>query len=173
METARQNANEAHTRYLESGEDDREYDEEGVLIRSTAHELDYETLNATLAVTVVREAFVTSAFHYWEVSARGWTGLNGQHDNFNPLCKASAKCYAISPQLIVINHLNNTIKHNNAYHARELAKRHKGYFSRLPASAMRKSSGGSDEEVWTWTLQLSDAHVEEALEIVRASGPQY
>lgn len=173
MESARQTASEAQIRYLSSGEDDREYDDDGVLIRSTFHQLDYEAMNATLAVSVVRESFLTSAFHYWEVSARGWTGLSGQRDNFAVLRKASAQHYPTSPQLIALNHLNNILKHNSAYHARELAKLRTDHFARLPSSSIRHHANGEKHETWSWSLRLTDAHVEEVFGIIRASGPDY
>ena len=173
MEAARQTASDAQMLYLRSGDDDREYDEDGVLIRSTAHQLDFEAMNATLAVSVVREAFVTSAFHYWEVSARGWTGLSGQQDAFKTLRNASVKHYPLSPQLIALNHLNNTLKHDNAYHARELAKLRTDHFARLPSSSIRKNAKGEDEELWSWSLRLTDTHVEGAFGIIRASGPNH
>ncbi|MGS1018106.1 hypothetical protein [Allosphingosinicella humi] len=79
METARQTASDAQMRYLDSGD---------MTKTACSFALDFEAMNAMLAVSVVREAFVTSAFHYWEISGRGWTGISGQHDTFNTLRNA-------------------------------------------------------------------------------------
>ncbi len=166
MAEASQKAKEAHLHYVESGADDREYDEDGVLVRSKEHELGYESMNAGIASSVVREAFITSAFHYWERSARGWTGLNGKHDGFPALSLAAGKLYALHPRLPVLNILNNLLKHNSSDNAEKLAVEWSDVFCPLfpPMRPVDKP---------VRRLAIRDAHVEEAFAIVAASGPQY
>lgn len=166
MAEACQKATDAHLDYVASGDDDREYDEDGILVRSKEHELSYESMNAGIASSVVREAFITSAFHYWERSARGWTGLNGKHDVFPVLSKAAGKLYTLHPRLPVLNILNNLLKHNSSDNAEKLAVEWPSVFRPLfpPMLPVDKP---------VRRLAIRDAHVEEAFAIVAASGPQY
>ncbi len=165
MENARREAQELYAAYEASGEDDSEYDEEGVLIQSTAHALDHDERDATLAITVVREAFITSAFHYWERSARGWTGLHGKRDYFPVLSAATAKKYAVSPKLELLNALNNLLKHGGGDTALSLARMRPDYFSPL-----FPNGSGRDQSL---RLCIRHEHVEEAFEIIKGSGPTY
>jgi hypothetical protein len=64
---------EAYERYAESEEGDRRWHEGGALVHSTEIAIQFNSLETELAVQVVRQAFVTSAFYYWERSARAWT----------------------------------------------------------------------------------------------------
>jgi hypothetical protein len=128
MEKSQHEAQESYASYQASGEDDSEYDEDGILIHSTRHALDYNEMNATLVITVLREAFITSAFHYWERSARGWTGLYGKKDTYPILSKASAKSYAVCPKLETLNALNNLLKHSSSDKALLLLRIRPDYF---------------------------------------------
>ncbi len=76
MQDHSRKANDQLLEYVTNGVDDSEYDDDGALIKSTRQELEHAALEASLASSVVQEAFVTSAFHYWERSARAWTGLH-------------------------------------------------------------------------------------------------
>lgn len=165
MEEAERKANEAHMNYAMGDEDDREYDEDRVLIRSTVHELEHAAMQVSYAAREVRKAFITSAFHYWERSARGWTNLDGQNDNYGKLKRETMKKFVMSPKLDELNHLNNVIKHNSPYHARLLANIRSDHFWRTPYSVISTRRA-------TWALSITNAHVEEAIAIVRASGPQ-
>nr|WP_064251295.1 hypothetical protein [Rhizobium leguminosarum]OAP88118.1 hypothetical protein A4U53_35575 [Rhizobium leguminosarum] len=152
--------------HLESDVDDREYDEDGILLYSTAHSLAQAEMDAILAVTVVREAFITSAFHYWERSARAWTGLHGRRDHFGILSIESAKKYPLSPQLENLNLLNNLLKHNSHRVDRTLLKSRPDYFGTLfPTTNVNNPPEPR--------LRLSHEHVEEAFDIVKASGPTH
>ena len=162
----RSNADEAYWRYVDSGQDDSEYDEDGCLTSSTAFELQHAGQEADYALRAVREAFITSTFHYWERWARSATGLNGQNDGFEKLRSAFSIKYPVSPHLRMLNHLNNVLKHNSDFHAVKLAKLNTSFFSRLPMPLI-----GSQRLYWM--LRLTDSHVDEVFEIVRTSGPQY
>ncbi|MES2495574.1 MAG: hypothetical protein V4618_05650 [Pseudomonadota bacterium] len=160
MEDAARRAREEHNRYEASGEDDAEYDETGALTYSTRHSLDYDAMDAGLAINVVREAFITSAFHYWERSARSWTGLYAPSDRFPELSAASRKKYPLSSQLDVLNRLNNFLKHSGDKKARSLAKLRPDYF--------RPLFPGQHPRLW-----ITHEHVQAAFETVSASGPTY
>lgn len=164
MVKALANAKKAAADYESSGLDDSEYDEEGFLIHSTRHSLNHDEMETILATTVVREAFITSAFHYWERSARGWTGLHAPSDRFPALSKASGKLYPLSPQLCNLNRLNNLLKHSGDEKARSLAQVRPDYFAPL-----FPSKGNTSRH--NLRLRLTHAHVEEAFDIVRSSGP--
>jgi hypothetical protein len=175
MDVAQEDAQNAYNRYVESGSDDCEYEylEDGtpILVYSAAHNLDLDVLDAVLAKSVVREAFITSAFHFWEVSARQWTGLHDVKHNFERLCNAVD--YQISPSLPTINCLNNLLKHNNPERARQLSEHRADYFFRVPERVERKDEPDNLHGNWVWTLRLNNVHVEEVIEVVRASGPQF
>lgn len=164
METASREASEAAARYEASGEDDSEY-EDGALVFSTRNSLDYASMNAGLAVTVVREAFITSALHLWETSARGWTGLHKPGHNFDFLSAASAEKYPVNASLKHLNLLNNYIKHRNPTKAETLAFDRPDYFSTL--------LGSRGDKAGPLRLRITHDHVEEAFEIVSKSGPRF
>lgn len=164
MEVAQAGAQEKSARYEDSGDDDSEYDEDGVLTHSTRHALNYSEMEAALAVTVVRESFITSAFHYWERSARGWTKLHGPRDKWPQLSAASGKMYPLSPNLVFLNRLNNLLKHGGDEKARLLARNRPDYFVVL--------LGSSADSNRPLTHRITHDHVEEAFEIVKASGPR-
>lgn len=157
-------ATQAYAQHLESGADDREYDEDGILVFSTASSLAQAELDAILAVTVVREAFITSAVHYWERSARVWTGLHGFEHKFPALRDATLPLYEVSPQLANLNRLNNVLKHNSHRVDRTLLRNRPDYFGSL----FPKRNGNNPPEP---RLQISHEHVEEAFDIVSTSGP--
>lgn len=154
----------AYEEYVASGQDDREYDEDGCLIQSTAFMLKSEEYEAGYAVKAVREAFIISAFHYWEKWARGWTALKWPKDQYRNLRDKSP--HPVSSELNALNHLTNLLKHGNAHHAQKLAALRTDHFWRSPMCFIH------NREV-SWAVGISDAHVEEAFSIVRASGPQY
>ncbi len=158
-------ATHASLQYLESGDDYREYDDDGILIMSTASELAQAEMDAIVAVDVVREAFITSAFHYWERSARAWTGLHGFDDKFPDLRRATRRLYSVSPQLPNLNKLNNLLKHNSRRVDRTLLRNRPDYFGTF----FLGRTGANPPEP---RLRLSHQHVEEAFDIVRASGPR-
>ncbi|WP_306624224.1 MULTISPECIES: hypothetical protein [Agrobacterium] len=168
MTKARREASQAYAQYMNDGVDDREYDDDGILIASTEHSLAQAEMEAMLAVSVVREAFVTSAFHYWERSARTWTGLHGRYDGFKRLRDECAKRYSVSPQLDNLNLLNNLLKHNSGSVDADdalLAERPDYFFQLFPSPTKTSPA--------RFRLRLSHEHVEEVFDIVRASGPTY
>lgn len=165
MEEAERKADDEHMRYAMSDEDDREYDEDRILIRSTVNDLQHAAIQVSYAAREVRKAFITSAFHYWERSARNLTNLVEIKHKFAALKEQSAKIHAVSPDLDMLNHLNNVIKHDSITGAEALIGIRSDHFWRPPYH--NKPDGPL-----VWTLSITNAHVQEAIEIVRASGPQ-
>ncbi|WBO20992.1 hypothetical protein [Sphingomonas abietis] len=164
MEQTYRAAEEASERYEESGEDDDEYDEDGALIRSTRGDLRWQVLQASQAQTVIRQAFVTSIFHLWEISARTWTASD-EHD-FRQLRRAVRKLdYPVDGTgLTLLNDVNNLLKHDNAATGERVFKRAPQLFwqGKRPTGAH-----------WRSSLKLSNADVKHFLEVVRRSGPTY
>jgi hypothetical protein len=152
---------EAYDRYIDSGEDDIEYDDDGCLLRSTRHELEWAAREASLAKEVVREAFITSAFHYWETSARGWTGNHKSH--FPGLCESVKSLgYPVSSDIGLLNSLNNLLKHDNPERGREVFDKRPDLFR-----WSREPTGDS----WRAALRITDEDVEYFYGVIKASGP--
>ena len=123
MEQTHNAAEEASDHYEESGEDDDEYDEDGALIYSTRGKLRWQELQASQAQTVIRQAFITSIVHLWEILARDWTASD-EHD-FRQLRRAVRKLgYPVDGDgLPLLNEVNNLLKHDNAATGERVFKR--------------------------------------------------
>lgn len=161
MERVAHQARAEEYRYLGSGENDDAYDEDGTLIRSTRTELQHETLQAAIALNVVREAFITSAFHFWERSARAWTGSDER--TFASLRdRVIAEGIAVSDELEFLNALNNLLKHDNPDRGHEVFDKRPDLFrwSRVPTGS------------WQSALVIPNADVEHFIDVVGASGPR-
>ena len=163
MDAAMRSADEAEMAYLDSGEDEEEYDEDGILVWTKANELDDASRQALIASRAVREAFVTAAFHYWERSARSLTGLHKATDTFPVLRKAMKKKYPVSHRLTHVNILNNLLKHGSEGHAVSLSTKWPELF-RPPLS-------GRGNVPFRARLTVSASHVEEVFQIILDSGP--
>lgn len=164
MEQAHRAAEGAYDRYVESGEDDDEYDEDGALIASTRGALRWEAMKASMAQKVIREAFTGSIFHFWETSARYWTGDNDS--DFRGLRRAVRKLgYPVDGTgLTLLNQVNNLLKHDNITTGETVFKCAPQLFW------MHKRPTGKH---WRSSLRLSNDDVRRFLDIVRRSGPTY
>ena len=164
MEQAHIAAEEASDRYEASGEDDDEYDEDGALISSTRGQLRWAAMQTSLSQSVIREAFTTSIFHFWEYSARGWTGSD-EHD-FRRLRRAVRQLgYAVDGEgLALLNDVNNLLKHDNITTGRKVFERKPSLFwsGREPTTRH-----------WRSALRLTNDDVTGFIETVRRSGPTY
>jgi hypothetical protein len=125
-------------------------------------ELSHAEWLASKAKSVIREAFVLSAFHYWERSMRSWCNFDGNSfDNLKNRCDEAG--YSSDPRLKNVNHLCNLIKHDNAKYSEKLAGEWGDLFEELPHKIKQKTE---------WILALTDDHVVEIFDIVARSGPQ-
>ena len=117
-----------------------------------------------MAQTVIREAFVTSVFHFWECSARYWT--SDQDADFRELKrKVRALGYPVDGDgLAMLNDLNNLLKHDNAKTGAKLFKRASRLFwmGREPRGAH-----------WRSALRVTNEDVLRFIDVVRHSGPTY
>lgn len=164
MDQASQAAEAAYDRYEESGEDDDEYGEDGVLVASTRHQLRWEAMQKSMTQTVIREAFVTSIFHFWEYSARNWT--SDQDADFRKLRrKVRALGYPVDGDgLSLLNELNNLLKHDNAETGSKVFKRASRLFW------MGREPNGPH---WRSALRITNEDILRFIAVVRSSGPVY
>lgn len=164
MEKAYHDAEDAYDRFIDSGEDDDEFDEDGVIIASTRHQLRWEVMQKSMAQTVICEAFITSIFHFWEYSARRWT--SDQDADFRRLKrKVRALGYPVdSDGLTLLNDLNNLLKHDNVKTGRKVF---------LKASCLFWSGREPQGARWRSALRIKAEHVHRFIEVVRNSGPLY
>jgi hypothetical protein len=166
LENAQMEAELAYAHWASMGVDGRVYDDEGTIVDSVDAKLAAAESDGLIQVRLVREAFITTAYHYWERSAKTWCNIQG-FINFQTLSARSSTHYPLSPQLSNLNRLNNLLKHDTSrIDPRLLRDRpdyfHSGLFTLKPGEFVRNPE-----------LQVQHEHVEEAFKIVRASGPAY
>jgi hypothetical protein len=119
--------------------------------------------DAEEALMDLRKAYVMAAYHHWERSARRWTRA-GPHAKHAKLVSATvALGYPLSGQLTGLHDLVNTLKHNSARWAAALASSWPEVLTADPAAM--------PEQDWYRAVELTDAHVHQACEIIRRSGP--
>ncbi|APX65599.1 hypothetical protein AV944_06770 [Sphingomonas sp. LK11] len=151
-----------YNQYVDSGEDDSEYEGEGderYLVRSTAFELEQVAFDIGLSAVALREAFIISAYHYWEKFADGGNGRRG----FNNISKHSP--YDCHAKLGALSELTNHLKHEIAF--ARLVTLHKEWPTLFSLAPYIIEQTGRPH----WIVRLNNGHVEEAFDIVRASGP--
>lgn len=162
MEAEQVGAQNNYDRYVASGQDDREYDEDGVLTHSTEVSLEFASREAVVATQAVRQAFATSIFHYWERSARAWTGCD--QANFPALQKSvEGQGIRVDERLKLLNNLNNLLKHDST-------RRGEQVFEVRPDLFMwrRRPAGRS----WQSSVVLANRDIEEFLDAIAHSGPE-
>lgn len=164
MDQAYRHAEAAYERFIDSGEDDDEFDEDGIIVASTRHDLRWEVMQKSMAKKVICEAFITSIFHFWEYSARRWT--SDQKADFRRLKrKVRALGYPVdSDGLTLLNDLNNLLKHDNVETGRKVF---------MSASWLFWSDREPQGIRWRSALRIKAEHVYRFIEVVRNSGPIY
>jgi hypothetical protein len=112
----------------------------------------------------LRKAFALAAYHHWERGARSWTGSDAR--DHEKLAKAvRALGIGISPHLEAVKDLANLLKHDNDKRGADLLK---SWPQLLPPPS---SAQGATRTDWYGAVRLTDAHLDEALDAVAASGP--
>jgi hypothetical protein len=148
--------------YEQSGVWEGERDEDGYLLWDREHILDIDRRMALEAQDDLRKAFVLSAYHHWERSARLWT--NDQKAKHDALAlKARAQGISIHSDLAKVRDLANSLKHNSEKSGAALVM---SWPNVLPLSFARPKTGD-----WYNAVSLTDDHVREAFDIIGASGP--
>ncbi len=166
LEKAHADATQTYADFEAMGVDGEVYDEQGTLVGSIGFIRAEAERDASLQASLVREAFITTTYHYWERSAKVWSRIHGS-TNFPTLSASSAKRYPISPQLENLNRLNNLLKHDTSGIDQRLLHDRPDYFR----DGLFTPKPGNT--VSNPRLRLRHEHVEEAFEIIRASGPTY
>ncbi|WP_066717360.1 MULTISPECIES: hypothetical protein [Hyphomicrobiales] len=153
----------AKAEYLASGVWEGERDEDGYIIwdREQLFEIDLDMARQGLAD--LRKSFALAAYHFWERSARQWTGDDrGRHDDL--VLGAKAKGIEAHPHLSAVRDLANTLKHNSPK-----------YGPALRASwpdVVRSTNAGVSFDGWYGAVVLEEVHVDQLFAAVAASGPR-
>lgn len=113
--------------------------------------------------SALRKAFALSTYHHWERGARTWTG-NHDRDHEKLVNAVKAMGIEVSPRLVAVKDLANLLKHNNDKRGADLLKS----WPELLRNVTRRAENRSD---WYGAVRLTDNHLNEAFNIIAASGP--
>jgi hypothetical protein len=156
-------AQEAYDRYIASGQDDREYDEDRILTHSTEVSLEFASREAVLATQAVRQAFAMSIFHYWERSARAWTRWD--RPGFPSLKeRMEGQGIRVDERLELLNNLNNLLKHDSARSGGKV------FEDRPDLFMWRRRPTGRN---WQASVVIANCDIEEFLDAIARSGPAF
>lgn len=162
IEAEQKDAYASYMAYIDSGQDDTEYEWDGdhrYPVRSTSFELEQEASDIGVSAQVIRDAFITAAYHYWEKFAIGWTGKRG----FITLVENTP--YPVHQRLSALSNLNNHLKHgSDARRIMPLCDEWPEIFSVSPRSIIQNRKSH-------WIVNVRNDHVREAFQIIRGSGP--
>ena len=142
---------------------DGEWDDEGHTLweRDDLLTMDIET--AEEAVYELRRAILIGIYHHWERAMRIVTGdYKGHHPDL--IKKAPQHKIQISPDLVKVVRAANALKHNNDARGNEALLAWPDIF---PSGFQPRTNAD-----WYSAIRPSDAHIEQAINIVAASGPK-
>lgn len=132
---------------------------DGSILWSRDDALEIAEFNAYLAIDTLRESFVVTLFHFWEKSAREWTGSDER--DFRKLKRRVRELgYAVHAKLDALNKLTNYLKHDNPKLLDELYALEKNLF---------RSKVGTQGE--RGTLRITSENLDDFFEVVALSGP--
>lgn len=104
----------------QESEDGDVYDDD-ILIYTRSNKLDSDVNYASEAMIALNLAFITAAYHFWERSVRRRAGKSAIDKS--GLKNAAIKLgYSIHPELDILRHLNNVIKHHSKSGAKAVHK---------------------------------------------------
>ena len=140
-----------------------ERDDEGYVLwdQEQIHEMEVESKVEGLAA--LRKAFALSIYHHWERGARIWTG-NDDKDHKKLVKAVEAKGIKVHPRLEAVKDLANLLKHDNDKRGADLLKS----WPQVLPSGFKKGANRTD---WYGAVKLTNSHLDEAFNIVAASGP--
>lgn len=142
-----------------------ERDEEGYTIWDQEAVHDYEIESKVEAKIALRKAFVLSLYHHWERSARSWTNDDRRdHDKLVPLVERLG--YPVSPRLAAVRDLANLLKHDNDKRGDQLLESWPEVLPKVRRHPDRRTD-------WYEAVQLTEAQLTEAFNIIAASGPDH
>lgn len=157
--SARKDIEDYQQQLANGAEWEGERDDDGSILWSRNDALDIAEFNAYLAINTLRESFVVTLFHFWEKSAREWTGSDER--DYRKIKRLVRKLgYHVHPELNVLNKLTNYLKHSNPKLLDELHPLAKYLFR---SEGIPKGKRGP--------LQITSTHLNRFFDIVTLSGP--
>jgi hypothetical protein len=146
-----------------------ECDEQGLVICDRTALLAQEIANIAEMVNELRKAFVTAAYHHWEVSVVRWAREATPADaplrtRDRLVAKAIEVGYPPDPELDRVRCLANLIKHDSDS-ARQALK------GAAPALFAAIFESGTIRSPWASAIEISAATLDWTFDVVRRSGP--
>ncbi|MEV4934901.1 hypothetical protein [Sphingobium sp. LSP13-1-1.1] len=162
---ATQEAIDAYEKYIaDGGEWEGEVDDEGFTIWSQDQVLELRQREAIEAAITLRKAFVTTLYHHWERHARSWL-KNDKFDHAKLITNVRKLNYPVDDDMEILWMLNNLLKHNNSRWGAPLHERRGDLFHPF-------FKPKADTTHWESVLIVQDRHIQEFINIVKASGPE-
>lgn len=153
----------AQAEYLAAGIWEGERDEDGHILWEREQLFEIKLDMARQGLADLRKSFALAAYHFWERSARQWTGDDrGSHDDL--VLSATAEGIKAHPHLSAVRDLANTLKHNS-----------RKFGPALRASwpdVVRSTNGGVSFDGWYGAVVLEEPHMDLLFATVSASGPR-
>ncbi len=123
------------------------------------------------ALLVIRKAFVMTAYHLWERGAQRWGKSDKSHKE---LVKALEKAAInVDDRLEELHLLVNCLKHNSKTGTKLIEKRPSLFATDFDPDALHPVTGKPFSRInWADNIVLTDADVDDYLDIVRNSAPK-
>lgn len=123
------------------------------------------------ALLVIRKAFVMTAYHLWERGAQRWGKSDESHKG---LVKALEKATInVDDRLEELRLLVNCLKHNSKTATELIEKRPSLFATDFDPGALHPVTGKPFSRIdWADNIVLTDADVDDYLDVVRNSAPK-
>lgn len=162
----------AHAVKVKSGEAVwEEFDPETGYGWSYGEDLAERRYDAEDALLVIRKAFIMTAYHHWERGAQRWGKSDKSHKD---LVKALGKvAIEVDDRLEELHLLVNCLKHNSKTATKLMEKRPSLFATDFDPDALHPVTGKPFARIdWADNIVLTDADVDDYLNVVRNSGPK-
>jgi hypothetical protein len=138
-----------------------EHDDEGHIIWEQGTVLAMQRQAAEESLKALRKAYVLILYHHWERAIRAYTDSGKSADHEKLVKRATAKGVPINARLDIVRDLANALKHGKG-----------GSLQQSWPEVLTLRARSHEPRDWYEAVQLEDAHVAEAFEIIAQSGPQ-
>jgi len=147
--------------YEASDEWTGERDEDGHVLWEQGQVLGMRQEASEGALMALRKAFVLAIYHHWERAIRAYTdsGNSASHDKL--VDRAREKEIPLDRRLGSVRELVNALKHNKG-----------GTLQESWPEVLRHQARLHQQKDWYDAIQLTDAHVIEAFDVIALSGPR-
>lgn len=139
--------------------------EDGDLISSQEDIHAYELEIVQIATTEMRRAFAVAAYHYWERTVSSWRPEPRARNHDEVLGILGQRGYPVHPELDVVRHLANVLKHDKPVSGRWLVQ----HAAALLKPSFRERPNG--RTAWADGLVMDEQTVRRVFDILRNSGP--